>query len=239
MHPVLVYQMGKVGSTSIITSLEHAGYNLHHNLLHIHELRDGQRTKKDENIAANHNEINENWKIITLVRDIVSRNVSDFFHNLSNVDRAGEWYVGPEENVRQLGIKELSNAFIACPMAKHLAPLNWFDTQLKQFFGIDVFEHSFDCEWKIYQEKALLIRLEDLDRASSVIGDFLNIDYKSIRANEARKKWYADKYEKFRRQSVLPPAYLDMIYNSRFMRHFYNNEEILKFRNQWESTLFL
>ena len=81
----------------------------------------------------------------------------------------------------------------------------------------------------------LLLRLEDLDRCAGVaFKEFLNIDGFSIEsANVSADKEYGSEYSEFTRKLTLPASYIDHMYQSRFMRHFYSADERERFRLKW------
>ena len=123
----------------------------------------------------------------------------------------------------------------------HDSPLVFFDQELKKIFGIDVFANEFlkSKGYEIYEnEKAhvLLIRLEDLNACiKKAFKDFLNIDDFTLdNTNIGAEKVYAPIYKKFKETVVMPHSYLDKFYNSTYVRHFYDEAEIQKFRDKWD-----
>ncbi len=96
-EPIIVYQAGRVGSKSIVGSLENYGYK---NVFHIHQLPDkvnrpdeyleqtgrGNRTVLDSYIVRKYCLLGKS-RIITLVRDPIERSLSGFFYKFRN---AGE-----------------------------------------------------------------------------------------------------------------------------------------------------
>ena len=122
----------------------------------------------------------------------------------------------------------------------HDSPLVFFDRELKGVFGVDVFASEFPKSkgYKIYEdEKAdvLVIRLESInDCAEEAFKDFLDINnFTLVNTNIGREKIYASIYKEFKETINLPVSYLDKFYNSKYMRHFYSEAEIEKFRAKW------
>ena len=102
------------------------------------------------------------WKVITLVREPVVRNISGFFESVEYL--IPDFYGRLEKG--QLSLDELSHSFIH-DYKFHDIPLHWFDIELKAALGIDVFASSFpiDKGFAMYESvKAdlLLLRLESL-----------------------------------------------------------------------------
>ena len=252
--PIIVYQMGKVGSKSVVTSLEdlHLRVPVHH----VHWLtKDGldnyvNRTKSiyrshpGKHFWVGHHlrkRINgrlncKAWNIITLVRDPIARNISAFFHT------SDLWYPdfntqyrAQEQNVL---FKDLVTIFLE--KFPHDIPLNWLDSEMREVFGVDVFCSEFPTSkgYEIYRKNMtalLLIRLEDLNRrASEAFSNFLEIEsFSLVEANVSEQKGYGHIYRKFLESVNLPESYLDYMYSSKYARHFYTEEEIRSFRNRW------
>jgi len=174
-------------------------------------------------------------KVITLVRDPIATNLSGFFHNFL-------WW--PQElqdksrNKRDDYLQEPEQRFLQ--VYPHDVPLTWFDMEMKPLFGIDVFATEFpkDAGYKVYHGEfadLLVLKLEKLrDCAKDAFAEFLNLnDFELVRANEASDKWYAELYQEFKQQVALPQSYADQLYQSRYMEHFYTEDESAALRKKW------
>jgi len=184
------------------------------------------------------------WKVITLIRDPVARNVSSLFQNMGlvGIDYRSQIRSGREEDL----VADLAELF-----RKHYVdgqravlvdsdPLTWFDEELKTVFNIDVFQSDFPIRqgFDIYDAavaEVLLIRLEDLDACvATAFERFLGLEATGLqRHNVAADKDYASLYRRFLDMFVMPDAYLDRMYNSKVSRHFYTEEELARFRARW------
>jgi len=252
--PIIVYQMGKVGSKTVVKSLEKV--NLRVPIRHVHWLtKDGldnyeNRTKSiyrshpGKHFWVGHHlrkqidgRLNcKAWNIVTLVRDPIARNLSAFFHTLDL------WYPNFNTQYRDQPqsdlCKELVNIFLV--KFPHDIPLIWLDSEMREVFGMDVFSSKFPTSkgYKIYSENMttlLLIRLEDLNRrASEAFSNFLEIEgFSLVKVNVPEQKEYGHIYQKFLEVVNLPESYVDYMYSSKYARHFYTEEEIESFRNRW------
>ncbi len=264
--PLLVYQMGKVGSKTVINSLSKA--NINRRIYHVHFL-EPDLVKKYENKrsvylgteregALRHiwqysylgDRIKkglkgERWKIITLVRDPVARNLATFFENIEvvSVNSDGVWTLNSAEYDFQLIVKKDDlSALIELFFAKcrHDTPLVYYDREIKQVFNIDVYASDFPTTsgYKVYRgtdADVLLIRLEDLNRCvSDAFKELLEIeDINLVNTNIGAQKDYADLYKDFKNHIRLPSSYLDKLYSSKLSKHFYEEEEIARFRDRW------
>jgi len=266
-QPIINYQMGKVGSSTVQASLE--AMNLDQPVYHVHFLnpeRVGQieqqrrkyfRTEKYallrrpwlyEFLFEQIQKKNRHWKLITLVREPVARNVSTFFENLEVTNKPGSTAYVIRSDYYDFNIEadpenldELIGLFF--DRLVHERPLRYFDDEIKTVFGIDVFATEFpvDKGYGVYPGEyadLLLVRLEDLDRcANTVFKQFLGLDdFELVRANMSDDKIYAALYKAFKRSIRFPEAYLGEMYESRYARQFYSEEEIRGFRQGWRTV---
>jgi hypothetical protein len=81
-----------------------------------------------------------------------------------------------------------------------------------------------------------LIKLEKLNEcANDAFKEFLDIDeFYLIRANISTEKIHYPLYKKVLDSIVLPDAYLDQMYVSKYARHFYSEREINEFKAKWQ-----
>jgi len=275
-EPILIYQMGKVGSSSIRNSLFRCRDPRTRLVLMSHEyfpIRDrdpdriaiepayrdmlereiaheqrvfqqfslrkrlGRRFREKfyaERIYKAYVRSQRRLKVITLVREPVANNISMFFQLLGR-------YIGTDSEITDYDIDELAGIFIGNYM--HARPLTWLDAEIKTNFGIDVYQKPFPIHQGytvITQGKTslLVLRCELDDRMKSqAIADFLGLDgFEIVHSNVGSNKPYADLYAEFKRRISIPPALLDQMYNSRFSRHFYSEEEREQFRARWSGN---
>jgi len=264
-EPLFVHSMGKVGSSTIVRSLEASGLE-EHMPIHwttflspegVRFLEDLQREgyggrnkvpidKQSAMVArrvlsrelGRGHLIGGKCKVVTLVRDPVATNVAGFFQNHA-------WWP-PELRAKCTAglpgyVDDLAQLFFE--KYPHDVPLTWFDTELKGVFGVDVFRSEFPRSkgYKVYRGgpvEVLVCKLEKLDDcAEEAFREFLGIEGFTVqKANVASGKWYASIYQEFKDGLVLPAAYADRMFNSRVTRHFYDDEEIESFRVKWRTT---
>ncbi|RMF29402.1 MAG: hypothetical protein D6759_13910, partial [Chloroflexi bacterium] len=250
-EPLIVYQMGKVGSSTVVASLE--ALSLDSPIYHIHTLtwegiRSGERiyraiygdsrppsfSRMKHLLASRHlrRQLDRGvrgprWKVITLVRDPIARNISDFFQLI-------DWWLPhflPRYEAGEATIEEAIATFLE--RYYHDEPLNWFDIELKASLGIDVFATPFpkSTGYQVYQGEGvdlLVLKLERLDEcAPEAFRAFLGVErFELIRANVSSDKMYGDAYRAFVKAIRLPDSYIEQMYTSRYVRHFYSDEEI-------------
>lgn len=274
--PVLIYQMGKVGSSSIRNSLfrsqdprtrlvlmsheyfpvrhrdpERIGIESEYRDMLAREIAHDQQVYQQFSLRKRlgwrfrekfyAERIYTTWvrsqhqvRVITLVREPVANNISMFFQILDQ-------YLGSDVESADCDTDELIRIFLKRYM--HSRPLTWLDAEIKTNFGIDVYQTPFpvDQGYTIISQgriSLLVLRCEMDDRTKAqAIADFLGLDeFEIIRSNVASEKSYARQYAEFKERIRVPPALLDLMYNSKFSRHFFSSEECEQFRARWSGT---
>jgi len=265
--PVLLLQMGKVGSKSLQKGLEariterpiyHAHFLSPYRTARTEKLRrEFFRTRRQAYLerpwqnqflldAIKSNRGDRRWKLITLTREPIGRNISAFFENLDYVqlDTPGEFQISSNYyqikptvvSVADTG--KLVDLFFEC--STHDSALHFFDREIKDLTGIDVIGSGFSIEkgYQIYRGKRadlLALRLEDLERcASGSIDEFLGLkDFQLVNSNIAAEKVYAPLYKAFKSDIVFDADYVNRLLDSDYMRTFYAEAEIQNARNKW------
>lgn len=241
-NPILVWTMGKVGSSSIAKSLRHAGFDCRHlhtlrpEMLEMHRKR---HIAKGLDLRAHFMEHTQaaiesipHWRtegvrIVTLVREPLERNVSAYFHNLA------------------LLAPELSDEDVAGHVEKflevypHGVPLRWIDEELSRALGFDFYALPFDrsARYSYYEIDRLQIcvmRTDAEDEQKSAALERLVDEWVPILAsNVSSKKSYASIYKRVREAVAMPKPLIERAYNSRYVQHFWTPEEIAGFRAKW------
>lgn len=238
---ILVYTMGKVASSSVYSTLRKKFPGL--KVFHVHFLSDHWLDQKlptyhsffHSNISLGKNILNEiernpgkRIKVITLVREPVIREISDIFENAPGT-------FGKEVDLSTIDLEEFMDK------KSFDYPLNWFDTEFKNYLNFDVYSLPFDKSrgYSIYQCSAadvLCIKAEALNVVyKPALKEFLGIDNFALHnSNTSEKKVQRDLYTKLRSSYKVAAEKLKVVYNSKYMRHFYTDEEIDGFIRTWQ-----
>jgi len=244
-RPVLIYQMGKVASSSVAESI---GDLADIDAFHVHRLspRNILRARR-EFLARGATPRNESRGltlyrrlirprsrpivIITLVREPIARNISAYFQNLHN-------FKGTDSAHLEYDSDQLAASFLE--EYPHEVPLEWFDRELRATTGIDVFRYRFphDHGYRIITERPfqVLVMRHDLDDRikERLIAELLHAPrFRLRRANESANKSYAESYRALRDSLRLPVSYLERMLDSRYARHFYSRDELRRIRSRW------
>lgn len=246
--PVLIQTYGKVGSTAIHAAIgklpgfgsfqthfiseegvqQARGVHEEHDRDPIH-LKVGDRLR--EKLAE---QPDRPVKIVTLVREPVSRAVSNLFENPNLlVDGA---------NLRELPLERIIGIAAEQVLSSMHYTERWFDRELCGLFGIDFFGQPFDKEGGFTtlekgRYQLLAGKLELLSKNGEArLGEFLGLDGDlPIERRRARSSTgEASLYDQVREKLTLPAELLDQAYSSRVCQHFYTEEEIAGFRGNWE-----
>lgn len=250
---LLVHQMGRAGSMTVVNTLRNSGVNLP--IFHTHWLNPASvqkrlswieelpESRRPLNVRASERVANHlqqqgtdrrDWKLVSVFREPVARNLSVFFLSIDAfVENFHERYRNDDIDNKQL----LTTFLDKFP---HDQPLEWFDEEIKNVFGIDVLDYSFSKElgYQIIRSgniDLLSMKLEQLSTCyQKAFQEFLGVhiaDLQNTHVTELdpSKPMYAD----FVKSTVFPEDYLDRMYTSDFARHFYTEQEIKGFRQKW------
>lgn len=225
---VLILQMGKVGSSTISSSLDKQYPGL---VIHAHGFNETYYDPKVRHFYRyyqKHKPIPV--KIISMVREPIGRNVSAFFQNFKRT--TGEEFVQGKYNS-----DELKSIFLE--KFTHQVPLGWMDI-FNDIFGIDVYATVFPesgiARYSNDHMIELLIMRNTIpdDMKEQEIKQFLGMhNFQLVRANIGEDKNYGDAYKKFKLEVKLPKEYIEMFQDSLFFNHFFSKEEINEVVNKW------
>lgn len=246
--PVLVYTMGKVGSATVLRTLQAARITV----FHLHFL--SARLTAEKRRAAGWGPVpdhlflgeqlrrrilarpNQRFKIITLVRDPIAVRASSLFHAPGSAPhiRTEDGLIDPARAAEHFTrMVSRSGAFDYV--------FEWFDRELREVFGIDVFaepfpRHEGHCVYRAARADTLLIRLEDLSHVGpTTIPRFLGVEGPlALSLDNIRvEKPDGPAYTRFLNLVRLDREICERIYDSPFVRKFYSDEEIAAFVTRW------
>lgn len=252
-NPVVVYQMPKTGSASIAASLKAVGLK---NVFHVHKLAPNdtypfEYSRKLSKLISEQVTDGKQIKFITCVRDPIARNISDLFQmfKVSQKFRA-QGLSFPFTSISaenfdntQMTVEEIRDLFLS-EYPHHDLPLFWLDKQIRENLGIDIYDYPFPRQ-KGYihiSEGAidlLVLKLEADDALiESEIARFVDMpDFKLLRTNITSQDRfsYNSLYKEFRKTASIPEEYIERMYDSRLVKHFYAEEEVESMRAMWLS----
>ena len=236
IKPVLIYQMGKVASTSIYSSLQTLrGFGVFHTHRLNYDLNqiDTEDVHRENDIEIRQRIVETDYpiSIISLVREPISRNLSAYFQNIHR-------YFPGQERYKEIATDELIRAFF--DKFDQDEPLTWFDREFQGMLGIDVFAHPFSYEegYLSFRENrySVLVMRHDLEdrKKASLISDFLGIrKLKIVRKNISKNKKYGEDYSRVKRSISFPEEYLEKMLTAKYTTHFFSDREIAELHRKY------
>lgn len=239
---IFINSAPKTGNTTLISSLKQAGISCY-------EGRQGYFTKIWDLLPFKNNKV----KMILGVREPFLQLLSMIFEMQSNFwDQEDYWRDGGDvqkifdrvidKEVRNKKADEYYD--IEKEFARQTRYVEkHFDEAVKNFFHIDVYNYPFDCEkgYTIIKQENIelfIFQLEKLSRLGNVLRDFLNIKDFVLRSdNVASEKWYNKYYQEAKKNLKIDRDLFNEVYSNKFMRHFYSEKQIDKFREKWEKNI--
>jgi len=246
---VLIYQMGRVGSNTLSHSIELAGLSTAHKhafggdqyLFFKNKRHAWLSTLARTRARLYFKRYKGTIKIITVVRDPVARNLSLAFYMLEEL--LYHELKGNPNNVKGNYIPLHSIISNGIESVIHVdSAIRWFEEEFKAVTGIDVYSHDFDTGkgYGLVQQRniqLLILQNERIDKNENIIADFLGCKTLKIQhANQANRMWYADLYASFKASYQPSKEYIDRMYTSKYMQHFYSDQALKAFQDKWRVT---
>lgn len=238
---ILIYQMGKVGSTSIESSVKDS--------LHFHTLYNRKSCKfyAEASLKSPFKKLKSYFinslkriclanrrkvKIITIVRNPYARNISHFFQDLQF------WLPYYSLNSRDFR-EEKPDLIVDCFEETYNFEYaqNWFNEELTRFSGIKIEECNFDKERgfgvvKKGKFEVLFLTMEKMDSLEKEISEFLGREIKLVRQNSGGKKWYNLLYKEFKANYQPSSKVIEKSFGADWVSKFYTIEDIEKMKNK-------
>lgn len=243
-HPILVYQMGKVGSTSVYKSLKQAQLPA----LHVHKIAPPseysyefyKESGKPPDIDLFVGQLlypylKYTWasvKVISMIREPVARYLSKLYHDTDMYSMISDDVHTTLHSIRE---------HLEKPETFEEGMFKWFDREIDRNFNVDILSTPFDKEsgYTFYRSKRseiLLVKVEYLaDIIPTVVSNFVGADLVNVKTNVGSEKKSGDEYKQVKDSFYLPDSTLERIYNHKWVRHFYTQEEIDNFKDRWSS----
>lgn len=237
---ILLLQPGKVGSVSILEGLNKVGKRS----AHIHRMSVSNWPDREKQVAIDEYMQGADllrrtgcYKVISLVRDPIARDISWFFQRL---DING--YICGMEEIGDTDIYEKIYNLLENHMGvgRYGWIFEWFSREIGENFDIDIYQYDFDRE-KGYQiihkgnVDLLLIKTEKLNDCQEVIGEFIgDKNFRLVNSNVTDDKLSRFTYEELKRTIKIPEYIGDFYYNANWaMDHFYTSNEKQEFIRKW------
>ncbi len=220
-NPAIIFSMEKVGSTTVMETIQSAGLDAH-------------RAYKENIKTLPH----QNSRIITMVRDPIAWAISYY------------WEM-PDAHPDKLVEPENFGSFQNFMLNLNLDyALTWLDLNFREIIGVNGFGQHFPKKkgWRIYSMDRILIlnthMLSDTlgDALSEFLGkdkyhphDFLSDPNDSYFPHKAKgSERHGDQYQEFIEKVKFPRDYLFDLYESRYCFHFFTHDDRERWVEKWQ-----
>lgn len=173
----------------------------------------------------------EPWIVCTTLREPVAQAVSAYFHGSAHAHRA----IGTDPSL-------IARAIVEGGWLRR--SVRWFEREFIPALGIDVYATPFPHRdgWSLLTTPAarvVLVRQENLDAAPRALQALLQTDdpVPVSPHNAGTTKPYADAYARFLDVATFPADALEWAYSSRYARHFYTAAERASFVRRWTAAV--
>lgn len=217
----IVYQMGKVGSSTLKISLERRYGN--EKVVHVHKHEEAKDRIEEMSRRFRH------LVIISGFREPLSRCISAYFQNLTV--QKNHWFVGDQKEVTDKSTDWLIrdyNQKVVPHIQDKIGP--WLENYQKVTgCSIEDFRKMKGC-WKAStgRKHLFLYKLEALSEFYQTLsGERFFADLRLVDANRSEDKWYSGMYKDFRKDfKISEKAYDDLYGSIEYVRTFYDKEEL-------------
>jgi len=250
---VIIYQQGRVASTSVYESLYDSGISFP--TYHIHSIS-AENTQKQIDSAklsgskvfrhlyvgnmlsialANHKAQKHAspWKVISIFRDPLAIMISLHFLNAKE-----------DSNIFSSNVSALKHfeSLFSTNDPSNWAICTWFDDVFYDELGIDVYQHPFntDTGYTIIKEEKLdilLLRFEDLSQAfkngcPELFGSEEGV-FELKHANVHKNSQHDARLSYIKQHLKIPREFCDRVYSTKLVKHFYSPKQIEELTLKW------
>lgn len=191
-------------------------------------------------------------KIIIAVREPISQNISLLFQIGDGegylIDQPEYWENDYFKLLQKVECMDSGSVVADCIFQrtihsdkKTMLIQNFFEEQFKKRLGVDLLAEPFDTKrgFSIVEQNGFeifIFQLEKFDLIQKELLAFAGLDseIEFKRANDAVDKYYAPLYQEVKETISITRRYFEDSFNNPYIKHFYSEEDIKKFRMKWE-----
>lgn len=238
--PIIILTPGKTGSSSVYYTLKKV-FKMY-NVFHVHYLTSNSIDNAKQNHLSSdrkslplHLIVSElllnkiknykgTLKIITILREPISRSISSFFQNI-------DFHKNSLEESNLIINESMALEVIERQISRSVDDVNnWINLEIKENFNIDIYENRFPNKkyiiFKNQNVELLLLKVEDLDCVfENATKEFFNLrkGLSLINYNISSEKYYSNQYKTIKNKIKLTNENMDKILTSKYVLHFYED----------------
>ncbi|RRQ22838.1 putative capsular polysaccharide synthesis family protein [Thiohalobacter thiocyanaticus] len=252
---LLVHQMGRVGSMTLVNTLR--AMQLPWPIYHTHYLNPAnlasniERRRKVQwfvwqrhlrvarllSRAVTRRRDARQWYIVSTVREPIGRNLSNFILDIERF-HIRDFFRRYEQG--RISIEQALEIFFR--EFNHDAHTDWIRDELNANFGLDVYSEPFNPAqgYQILHCDNIHVLIFQLERFDEVFRTGLEAFFDRPAPEQpvhthisSRDERAGTAYREMLSRIRLPDDYIERMYDSDYMRHFYTSEQIERFRRKW------
>lgn len=191
-------------------------------------------------------------KVITAVRDPIAQYLSLLYHSISicgqNDGIQKKYFPFALECFTQNGgdVQYMFDEMMKEIKSEKTPALSNIGKFMRRFDNniINTIQEPFNQEdgWSIIKEGNIEVFIYQLERMNDIIGEiseFVGTPFtKWEMENIADDKWISKSYKEAQKKIKMPKEFLELCYEDVYVRHFYNGEDIKKFKAKWENNIY-
>lgn len=242
-HPdaIFVYQMGKVGSTSIVAALPNS---VHLHTLYGYAAASAALDFKRQTLLGRLQRLafwlvvrarlrlRREIRIITITRNPYDREVSQFFQDLEHWLSYRTLRIGsdPYQQYRDTIVDCFENYY------DFQFGRNWYARELGKFTGLRLADVAFDKERgfgtaQVRNCRILFVRLDRMDGLENELSRFADREISLGHYNGTTGKWYAALHDEFRKSYTPSESVLQRVFDDNWVECFYESRELERMRD--------
>ncbi len=190
--------------------------------------------------------LNKPLKIITAVREPISRDISSMYQGIE--------FIFDSPMINKLNLQNNSEHFMTnggdaqeifdlhFNSKDGVNSVNDFINDFKENI-IDLLAYPFDKNlgYSIIKDAGVEVFVYQLEKIESIISplnDWLGCSIDSlVLGNLAENKWISNSYNQAKNDIKIDLGYLEKSYTSDWVKHFYSDEDISKFKSKWNKNI--
>ncbi|MFI3201751.1 MAG: putative capsular polysaccharide synthesis family protein [Eubacteriales bacterium] len=204
--------------------------------------------------------IGERVKVITAVREPIGQNVSlvyqfiatmgvmrdcNSFGICSNIDvlleNGGNAQAIFDEWLCHVGYMETSDNRLP-QTTRHMEYIQGFIPSFQKHI-VDIMREPFDKEkgYSIIKDGKTEVFVYQLERLSDIVkevSEWIGVPFEQLSvSNVGEDKWVAQSYKQAKKELVITQEYFDKCFSEPYLKHFYSNEDINRFKDKWRGHI--
>lgn len=187
---------------------------------------------------------NNNYRIITAVREPISQIISELYQDISMLripflHKYSEELLTGKGDAQKLFDKYVENIY---NKKKSYSNITYF---IRNFSNniLDIMKYPFDKEkgYTIIKEGNIEVFVYTLEKMNDVVcemAEFVGGDFDEwVMGNVGSDKKVAKSYKKAQKELVFTKEFFEGCYGEEYIKHFYTDEQIEKFKDKWRKNI--